>query len=93
MVQTFGVDLGLAIRNGEARCPLMLDKATQTAPLSAQLRTQFLAPPRPARRQHQTAAFGRHAGAKAVAALAHQFARLIGPFHGIVSAAHATPKG
>jgi hypothetical protein len=89
MVQTFGVVLGSAIRNGEARCPLMLYKATQTAPLSA----QFLAPPRPARRQHQTAAFGRHAGAKAVAALAHQFARLIGPFHGIVSAAHATPKG
>src|SRR5580700_10706838 len=34
-------------------------------------------------RQHPAAAFGRHPGAKAVTALAHQFARLVGPFHGI----------
>jgi hypothetical protein len=33
------------------------------------------------------AALARHPGAKAVAALAHQFARLIGPFHGVISAA------
>ncbi len=46
-------------------------------------RTQPLAPVRATRRQHLAAAFGRHAGAKAMAALAHQFAGLIGPFHGI----------
>src|SRR5690242_15060053 len=32
--------------------------------------------------QHRAAALARHAGAEAVAALAHQFARLIGPLHG-----------
>jgi len=42
-----------------------------------------------ARGHNLLAAFGRHPGAKAVAALAHQFARLIGPFHGVISAAHA----
>jgi len=52
----------------------------------ARSRAQPLAPVRPARCQHFATAFGRHAGAKAVAALAHQFARLIGPFHGMVSA-------
>lgn len=35
------------------------------------------------RREHSAAAFRRHPGAKAMAALAHQFAGLIGPFHGI----------
>src|SRR5580692_9228411 len=45
--------------------------------------TEPLAPLRPPGRQHSAAALGRHPGAKAVAALAHQFARLIGPFHGI----------
>jgi hypothetical protein len=48
-------------------------------------RTEPLAALRAAGRQHPAAAFGRHPGAKAVAALAHQFARLVGPFHGIVS--------
>jgi hypothetical protein len=46
-------------------------------------RTEPLAALRPPRRQHSAAAFGRHPGAKAVTALAHQFARLVGPFHGI----------
>src|SRR5580700_4406602 len=46
-------------------------------------RTEPLAPLRPPRRQHSAAALGRHPGAKAVTALAHQFARLVGPFHGI----------
>jgi hypothetical protein len=42
-----------------------------------------------ARGHNLLAAPGRHPGAKAVTALAHQFARLIGPFHGVISAAHA----
>jgi hypothetical protein len=46
------------------------------------LRAQFFAPLPAPRIEHFAAAFGRHAGAKAVTALAHQFARLIGPFHG-----------
>src|SRR4029077_5883286 len=46
-------------------------------------RTEPLAALRAPGRQHPAAAFGRHPGAKAVAALAHQFARLVGPFHGI----------
>src|SRR5580704_9464762 len=46
-------------------------------------RTEPLAALRPPSRQHPAAAFGRHPGAKAVTAFAHQFARLVGPFHGI----------
>src|ERR1700688_1842349 len=46
-------------------------------------RTEPLAALGPPGRQHPAAAFGRHPGAKAVTALAHQFARLVGPFHGI----------
>lgn len=46
-------------------------------------RTEPLAALRPPGRQHPAAALGRHPGAKAVTALAHQFARLVGPFHGI----------
>src|SRR5580692_9506478 len=46
-------------------------------------RTEPLAALRPPGRQHPAAALGRHPGAKAVAALAHQFARLVGPFHAI----------
>jgi hypothetical protein len=45
-------------------------------------RTQALAPVSTTRCQHLAAALGGHTGAKAVAALAYQFARLIGPFHG-----------
>ena len=45
--------------------------------------TELLAAARPPCREHLAAACGRHPAAKAVAALAHQFARLIGPFHGI----------
>src|ERR1700689_752071 len=46
-------------------------------------RTDPLAALRPPGRQHPAAALGRHPGAKAVTSLAHQFARLVGPFHGI----------
>src|SRR6202166_2747797 len=46
-------------------------------------RTEPLAALGASGRQHPAAAFGRHPGAKAVTALAHQFARLVGPFHGI----------
>src|SRR5580704_6176116 len=46
-------------------------------------RTEPLAALRAPGRQHPAAALGRHAGAKAVTAFAHQFARLVGPFHGI----------
>jgi hypothetical protein len=45
--------------------------------------TELLAAAGAPRREYLAAAFGRHPAAKAVAALAHQFARLIGPFHGI----------
>jgi hypothetical protein len=41
-----------------------------------------LAAPRAARRDDLASADGRDAGTEAVTALAHQFARLIGPFHG-----------
>jgi hypothetical protein len=51
------------------------------------LGAQSLAAAGAARGHDLLAAFGRHPGAKAVAALAHQFARLIGPFHGVISAA------
>src|SRR5262245_63722098 len=46
-----------------------------------------LASARAARGNHLASAFGRHAGTKAVTALAHQLARLIGPLHGLFSAA------
>jgi hypothetical protein len=50
------------------------------------LGTQLLAPLTAPQRQNPAAALGRHAGAKAVAALTHQFARLVGPFHRKISA-------
>jgi hypothetical protein len=43
--------------------------------------TQPFAAPRAARGQNLAAAFARHTSAKAVAALAYEFARLIRPFH------------
>src|SRR5262249_22685783 len=46
-----------------------------------------LASMRPALGQHFAPAFGRHARAETVTALAHQLARLIGPLHGCFSAA------
>jgi hypothetical protein len=49
--------------------------------------TEPLAPMRAAISQHFAAALCGHARAKAVPAFAHQFARLIGPFHGSFSAA------
>ena len=49
-------------------------------------RTKTLASVCPPRRQNLATALGCHAGAKAMAALAHQFARLVGPFHETVSA-------
>ena len=45
--------------------------------------TQFLTATRAARGQNLAAALGRHTCAKSMAAFAYQFARLIGPFHGI----------
>lgn len=42
-----------------------------------------LAPAGATGRQHFATALGRHAGAEAMPAFAHQFARLVGPFHGI----------
>src|SRR5215470_2953955 len=38
---------------------------------------------------HLAPALGRHAGTETVTALAHQLARLIGPLHGVISAAIA----
>jgi hypothetical protein len=45
--------------------------------------TQSFAAPRAPRGQYLAAAFTGHTGAKAMAALAYEFARLIGPFHGV----------
>ena len=45
-----------------------------------------LASARAARGNDPAPAFGRHASAEAVAALAHQVARLIGPLHDLFSA-------
>ena len=56
----------------------------QRAPAS---RTQPLAALRATRGHDFAAALGRHARAKTMASLAHQFARLISPFHGCFSAA------
>src|SRR3984957_11589238 len=78
----------------DARCPAAaarksvrcLNRSMVAADLTAdemRSRTEPLAALRPPGRQHPAAAFGRHPGAKAVTALAHQFARLVGPFHGI----------
>src|SRR6202020_335408 len=55
------------------------DMATREMPS----RTEPFAALCPPGRHHPAAALGRHPGAKAVTALAHQFARLVGPFHGI----------
>jgi hypothetical protein len=46
---------------------------------------ELLAAARSARREHPAAADRRRAGAKAVTALAHELAGLIGPLHGLVS--------
>jgi hypothetical protein len=54
--------------------------ATETPNLSRS-GTQPFAATCAARRQNLAAAFTRHARAKAMAALAYEFARLIGPFH------------
>jgi hypothetical protein len=60
-----------------------LNRSTATTGIGPRSRTEALAPARAPRRKHLAAAFCRHPGAKAVAALAHQFARLVGPFHGV----------
>jgi len=52
-----------------------------------------LASARAPRGNHLASAFGRHAGAEAVAPLAHQIARLEGPLHGSFSAGIARPRG
>jgi hypothetical protein len=78
----FGCDFGLD------HCGLDLEIGVwneNSRPIEA-LGTQLLAPLRAPQRQNPAAALGRHAGAKAVAALAHQFARLVGPFHRKISA-------
>src|SRR5437763_8807849 len=49
--------------------------------------TQPFAAPGAPRRQDLAAAFTRHTRAKAVAALAYELARLIGPFHGCLRCA------
>jgi hypothetical protein len=60
------------------------------APIDGALSAQLLAPSRASRIKDLAATVGRHAGAETVTALAHQFARLVGPFHGFVSAACLT---
>ena len=73
-----------------ARKSLRRFSRSTTAERAPRSRTEPLAPARAPRRDHLTAALGRHARAKTVPALAHQFARLVGSFHGIFSAARKT---
>ena len=63
-----------------------LAKATETPSLSRS-GTQSFAAPRAPRGQNLAAAFAGHTGAKAMAALAYEFARLIGAFHGCLRCA------
>src|SRR5262245_22249489 len=63
------------------------------APRGGRSGAEPLASARAARGNHLAAAFGRHPGAEAVAALAHQIARLKGPLHGSFSAGIAPPRG
>ncbi len=74
-----GLDLEIGVRNENSRP-------------SESSGTQLLAPLPTPQRQNPAAALGRHAGAKAVAALTHQFARLVGPFHRKFSAGGSGPK-
>jgi hypothetical protein len=78
----FGCDFGLD------HCGLDLEIGVwnENSRPNERLGTQLLAPLPPPQRQNPAAALGRHTGAKAVAALAHQFARLVGPFHRKISA-------
>src|SRR6185437_7504341 len=46
---------------------------------------EFLAAPRPPRGDHLATADRRHAGAKAMTALAHELRGLIGPLHRLIS--------
>ena len=78
-----------------ARCGAKISPASQPlhrgsnscAADGCRLRTKPFASARPPRRQHLAATCGCHPRAKAMTAFAHQFARLIGPFHGDFSAA------
>ncbi len=71
-------DFALTLR---ARLEIGVRNEIQTARPTSVLSTQLLAPVARAATTNLAAALGRHAGAKAVAAFAHQFARLVGPFH------------
>ena len=78
---------------------LSVSIATATPPREAMqaasrrpLGRQALAPLGPAARDHFDAAGGRHAGAEAVPALAHELAGLIGPFHGRYSSRNLKRK-
>src|SRR5262249_5518492 len=68
-----------------ARC---LSRSIATPPAAPRRSSgaEPLASTRAARGDHPAPAFGCHAGTKAVTALAHQLARLIGPLHGLFSA-------
>lgn len=57
-------------------------KATET-PSPSRSGTQFFAAPRAPRGQYLATTFCGHTGAKTMAALAYEFAWLIGPFHGM----------
>jgi hypothetical protein len=66
------------------------DRWPTETPSRSRSGTQSFAAPCAPRGQNFAAAFARHASAKAMAALAYELARLIGPFHGDVSAAPLT---
>ena len=60
---------------------------TIKAPNLSRSGAQSFAAPRAPRCQDLATAFTGHTGAKAMAALAYEFARLIGPFHGCLRCA------
>ena len=71
-------------RRPENRLRRLNRSMDNTASGGRRSRTEPLAALRAPGRDHLAAALGRHPGAETVSALAHQFARLIGPFHGIL---------
>ena len=74
----------------ESRCGVSAARRRRERALPS--RTETLAPARAPRRDDLAAALGRHACAKTMPALAHQFARLVSSFHGIFSAARQDPR-
>lgn len=65
------------------------NRSKATTERALRLRTEPLAPLRATRSENPAPTFGRHPGAETVPTLAHQFARLVGAFHGVDSPGRA----